>query len=533
MFQKLKSIEKWKYLACLPLLIGLIRVIHFILTGYFLPDEATYLSCVIHYFNDGNLFFYGPRQLFQFLILGISILFNLSTPEKFVPFFVLLTSVLSCLSIYLSVKISEKLVPNFTEKWLVPLLFILSPIYCVIGVLILTECISIFFALLTIYIFIHPKNWSRSILMGVFCGLCYHYREPLFIIPAYIILWFIYHKEIKNTIVFLLGFIPFFGGAIVRLSFKILFNIILPVDLVEPKLPLFILNLIGGDIGDIERLGGLAWNLTHSPPPIFIRTSILDFGVMLIFGLGIFSTILISYGIYKRKTNHLIVLGLMLMFISSMYLNRYLVYTTLFYTKISTVIRYGVMGVFCIPFIPILISDWDKVKIKRYATFSIIGIVLMAIPFTTFVQSNLSDQPINRLDIFNYRSPWLITKNILKQTNETNIMVICEPMTRIRFYYLEEINYSSVKKWHRLCVNYAKENKIYIKDIGISNEKFIEIFKELLEQYSHVYLYVEKYSLYDSVLESQVPWYWEFISNPINHEVLYENAEMFLLKVNK
>lgn len=542
MIEKLKEIEKWKILVCMPLLIGLARVIHFSYTHYFLPDEATYLSCVIHYFNDGKFMFYGPRQLFQFMILGISILLNLNTPERFVPFFALFSSILACLTIVLSVKITQREVPEFKEMWFVPLLFLLSPTFCVVSGLILTEIFGVFFSVLTVFVFVHRKNMFHVFLMGLFSGLCYHYREPLFIIPTYIMMHFLYHKQLKNILVSFLGFIPFFGGAIVRIGVKAITKVNLPVEATRPILPKIILEAIGGDVGDIERLGGLAWDKSGASLSTFITTACLDFGVMLLFSLGIFSSILIFYGLYKRRVHHITVLSFVLMVVSSMYLGRYDVYAKLFFVKISTVIRYGVMGVFCIPLIPSLICGWNKKKIKHYSLLAIVCMSLMVLPFTVFVQSNLSSEHINRLDILDYRSPWMILREIMKMRNESDVMVICEPMTRVRFYYLENINYASVNDWYRWCKEWGIEQEMLglsqeefdnYNYEGFDNEKFIKIFRELTPQYQHVYLYGEKYSLYESVLESQVEWYWNFLENSTNYEVVYENAEMYLYEVIK
>jgi len=540
--EKLKGIEKWKVLVCAPLLIGLARAIHFRYTGYFLPDEATYLVCVIQYFIDGRFLFYGPRQLFQFGILGLSIVLNLNTAEKLIPFFAISSSIFSSLTLFLSVKIVQKQIPEFKEEWFVPLLFLLSPAFCVVSGLILTEIFGIFFSVLTIYVFFHRKNIFHIFLLGLFGGLSYHLREPLFIISVYIILHFLYHKQLKNVLAFLSSFMLFFGGAIVRIFAKVFMKINLSVDLTRPILPRFILKMIGGDLGDIERLGGLGWDLTPAPLPMFIKTTFLDIGVMLLFSLGIFSALLIFYGLYKKKIHHITLFSFVLIAVSSMYLARYKVYTTLFFTKISTVIRYGAMGVFCIPLIPSLVSGWDRKKIKHYSLLAIVCMLLMALPFIVFVQSNLSDEHISRMDIFNYRAPWLILREIMETKNESDVLIVCEPMTRVRFYQQGNISFTQVADWNRWCIEWGIEqemSKLSEEEIGkyeykrFTHEKFIELFMNLTSQYQHVYLYQEKYSLYESVLESQVGWYWAFLENHTNHEVIYENAEMFLYEVIK
>lgn len=536
------KIEKWKILVFVPLLIGVARVVHFGYTGYFLPDEATYLASVMYYFNDGNLLFYGPRQLFQFLILGFSVIFNLNSTEKIIPFFAMFSSVIASLTLFLSVKIVQKEFPEFEEEWVVPLLFILSPAFCVVSGLILTEIFGMFFSILTIFVFVHRRSIFHTFLLGFFGGISYHFREPLFIVTVYIILHFLYHKQFKDILAFVVAFVPFFGGAIVRIFTRTFMNIELPISLTRPVLPRWILKMIGGGLGDIERLGGLAWDLTPAPLPVFVRTSLLNIGVMLLFSLGVFSTILIFYGLYKKKSHHITLMSFILITVSSMYLSRYTIYATLFFTKISTVIRYGVMGVFCIPLIPSIISEWKEKKIRHYFLLAIVCMLLVALPFTVFVQSNLSSEYINRMDIFNYRAPWLILREIMEAKNESNVMIISEPMTRVRFYYLKNINYASVNDWHRWSKEYGiEQEKIGLSEEEIeeyeyerfSHERYTEIFMNLISQYQHVYLYQEKYSLYESVLESQVGWYWAFLEDSTNYYVVYENAEMLLYEVIK
>ncbi len=224
------------------------------------------------------------------------------------------------------------------------------------------------------------------------------------------------------------------------------------------------------------------------------------------------------------------------MMVSSMYLCRYDVYRTLFFTKISTVMRYGVMGVFCLPLIPAIISGWNKKQIKSYATLAIVCMSLISIPFITSVQSNLSSEYINRMDFFNYRSPWLISREMIKSGNETGVLVICEPIVRVRFYYQENVTYIASKDLHWLNTELGKKQAIlnnpeFVYE-GFTDEESIKIFKELiLSQYQHVYLYGEKYSLYEIVLEGHVSWYWNFLQNKSEHEIVYENEEMYLYKV--
>lgn len=457
----------------------------------------------------------------------------------------MLSSSLASLTLYVSVKILELESPKFTEKWLVPLLFLLSPMFVVISGLILTEVLGILLAVSAIYVFISKRgkfnNWN-IIQLGLIGGGAYHLREPLVVISIYILLHLLYNKKLLKCSIFILAFIPFLDVVLLRLVIGSTTSFVFPSEITNwAILPTIIIKIIGGRIGDVERMGSYAWNKAPALFHNFIKTSLLNFGVMLIFSLGVFTSILIIYGLSKKKIHHISLLSLTLMMVSSMYLSRFDVYRLLFYTKISTVMRYGVMSIFSIPLIPQLIGTWNKKQIKYYALISIVSMSLVAIPFTKTVQSNLSSEYISRLDILNYQSPWLIARELLELEtlnieNKTNVLVISEPLVRVRFYNIKGIKYIPSRHLFWLCIELGKEQAVlnnpdFIYD-GFTEDESTRIFKELiLSQYEAVYLYGEKYSLYETVLEKHAKWYWEFLQNESEYTVLYENEEMYLYKV--
>ncbi len=207
MINYLKKIELWKILACLPLLVGLARAVHFALTGYMVPDEAYYYSSIFVWFKSGKLLFPYGRYFFQFMLFGLAILFNLNTVGKFYTVAPIFLSAISCLTIYVGVKIVEKKDPDFKQKWIVPLLFVLSPTYLILTPLILTEVTAILIMMCILYVYLHAEESGKLIhvaLTGLLVVLVCYWREFLFVIPLGVSLRYIFKKKYRYFLVFIL-----------------------------------------------------------------------------------------------------------------------------------------------------------------------------------------------------------------------------------------------------------------------------------------------------------------------------------------
>ncbi len=517
MTERLKKIEMWQILTCMPLLIGVARAIHFSFTHYLLPDEVVYTTCIFYWFQGKGVLMFGSRRIFQLMLLGVSILFNLNTPGKFVPVLSIFMSIFGCLTLYFGSKIAEMY--GLKERWIVPLLFLITPVWSVLTPLILTEVFSILLLTLVVYMFLKAEQGKivHMLLSGVLCGVAYQFREPSAIVFAFGILFLLYHKQFKKGLVFGLSFMLFGASSfnyIWRWLRKILQSIELPIEFIQkfepPRMDLVseVLSNIESPVREqVYRFETLPVDIKSiASLPMFLSTSILDLSLMLIFSVGTFSTILAIYGMYKKRISLWIVTGFVVMLISAFHLARYGIYTVKFFQKMSTVVRYGTMGCFCIPFVPFAMKDWYRKKKILYFSFAIIGTSLLAIPTVGIIQSNLSEGSVNRLNILNYKAPWLILRDSLEKENSSSVLVICEPVNRVRFYLVEGIDYMMIPK---------------------------EDFEETISKYEVVYLYGEKYSLYRIVLETNVKWYLDFIEDASNYETIVDNGEMYLYKVRR
>ena len=186
----------WHILCCLPILVGIARAVHFTFTHYFLPDEMVYTSSIYYWFQEGSFQLFQARKMFQLFLLGIAVLFRLDTPDVFIPFFSIFLSLFSSLSMFFGVKISRMY--GLEEKWLVPLLFLISPIFMALSGLILTENLTIFLLIFTCYIYlkyVENKEVSYLVVSGVVCGLGCRFKEPSIIFFGFILASLLYRKE--------------------------------------------------------------------------------------------------------------------------------------------------------------------------------------------------------------------------------------------------------------------------------------------------------------------------------------------------
>lgn len=558
MINYLKRIELWKVLACLPLLVGLARVIHFIYTGYMVPDEAYYYSSIFVWFKSGKLLFPYGRYFFQFILFGLARILNLNTVEKFYTIAPIFLSVISCFNIYIGVKIVEKKDPDFKETWVVPLLFVLSPTYLVLTPLILTEITAIFIMMITLYVFLHAEESGKLIhvaLTGLLVGLVCDWREFLFVVPLGISLRYMLKKKYRHFLVFILLTFLFgsqtYGRGLIVFSKALASsssnlsdintnitsneNLNIAINKTTKAIAKGIeklsdgVNGLGKTIREFDIIEKavdplrdinanytvLEWNFGVLPPDIIGRTTltqfiysvVTNFFFVLIFSLGTFTSIpLIHALIKKKKYDFWIIMGLLVVLVSIVYVSTHGTYSNFIFGKISTIVRYGVMGIFVIPFVALYTKNWSKKQLKTFFAIAIISTSIMIVPFTKISQSNLGGD-INRVFQPGYRAPWRILNDYLKEQNSSdNIIVICDPIIIVKLYSLENVQYVHIP---------ATE----------------EDMAELMPRGDVIYVYGEKYVFYDVMHETQVNWYYIFLRNSTNYNVIFEDSQMYLYEV--
>lgn len=499
----------WPILCGVPLIVGVLRVVHFHVTGYVLPDESTYLYSTVNYFQTGRVVYAPSRLSMQFLMLGLSVLFNLSSVERLFTFFPLFFAGLSCLIMYLCVKIVEHHYPEFADQWVVPVLLLLSPAFVVMSPLILTELLGIFFTVVTIYMFVIGD--THPILLGVMCGGAYIFREPYLLLPIIVSLYFVKHRMWTHLGGFITTFSLFFympgvyGITPWLRSHGVYYN---------PSL------FIRGLFWIVERFTGfpmlpesaLRQRIPYgflSPPTLqqFAVTSTLNFVVMSVFSIGVFAMILSVWSIVQRSDGYRwILLGIGLMVFSCLYMSRSVVYSILFMSKIGTAIRFGVVAIFMVPFtLHSIIDRWDSRIIRRFIVCAVLGSTVVAMPFVSMVQSNLSVNGVNRLS-FDYTAPWLYAKRHVSSINPESVAVIVEPWNRIRLFQVNGVHYEQLS----------------------SNRSQID---RLRETYGVVLLYGELHPYYWTMIRERHTWYDTFLRDPSNYAVIHDNNEFYLYQV--
>jgi len=483
----------------LPFVIAFSRIIHLLYTGYIIPDESNYASMSIIFHETGQVLIDQGREIYQYILLYFSIVFGLDDIYKMIFFMSFLTSLFASSTLYLCNKILKKLYPDFKDRWFILLSFFLSPMYVVLIGIGITEIFSIFLIMASIYVYYCEKN---PLCFGLLLGLGYSIREPLALIVLFFSMEFIYNREWLSLTKYFVGLIPF-----LYFPYNILakFSLRSSLALSLIRYSIFKTNVVTSNMTQSQG------NFRYTSPAIFKQFPSLSnffinnaFCIMItiVFSIGLISCFLMIHSFKNRGWNKWQIISIGLMLITSIYISRFDAYSYDRLSRVGTIARLSILSIFGIMFSPTVLKLKSSKDIQKIALVSILVTLALFVPFTFLAQRNLSKYGVNRLSL-DYKAPWLITKNILTSYQDGNSLVLCEPMSKIRFFKVEGINYIPLPHNETDAFN-------------------------LIKNYDCVFIYLEIHRYFGLI--DDYAWLYQYLENA-DYSFEFENDEFVLIRM--
>ena len=557
-------------LMFIPLLAGIVRLLHFYFSNYLLPDEALYYVAVDRFFYEGKMSLaYSTRTIFQYMIFIPAVLFNLNTFQKCISFMIFMSSLVSSATVYVVYRILK--VVNRESSYAV-LFLTISPAFLILSFCVLTESFSLFFFSIGTLMLLSKKFKFRLniFLSGLMYALAFNLREPYAFSILFGAFYLIYKREYKSFMVFCLGVLPLFyipGYFLVPLrtatqswnvgilaSFKDVGSRS-PVAIIVEKTADTIASTSNPNVtfsepesiiayppdeyyyGNIttpvshtlniegkisipltpselklmreEIIGRSFFNFNVQMPNFAYITMFRILGESLVLSVGV-NAVFIVYGvlaqIYRRNVTRIFFFAMISVVI--------LVATAVFvadrtlYTTEERLLFQSLSTLMRLghPLVFAVPLLYPRRLKKKFVSLFIILMLVISPLYLIVAQSNLSAVYINRL--YSYKSPWLKVDNYFAIV-EGSKLLLGEPIERVMLY-------------RRINVTYILPPENYTS------------FQEVLNNssWNHVYFYGEKHTIHYMVIQHNFPWYYDMVINKTRLTVIWDDEDSYLYELN-
>lgn len=469
------------------LLLYIARCYYTILTGFVLADEAMYYYKIFQFLRDGGDFYtsYSSRYLYQFLMLGLSIIFRANNIVKYV----FISTMISVLSTFGIICILWKILKDsgLEQKYTLLTIFFLPPFLMVVPFG-LTETVSMFAAVCGIYFIRRSEKMKYGILSAIFIISAMFLRETytywIFFLGN-LIYMIAKISNRKSVVAYLLT------GTVYYISFDwICKSFFLKLD------SRFILSTNEGYVSLLEM----------------IRLFIKNFFIGYIISYSILGIVIIYAIVYywknylgKNSSYDLIfwegILGVVIASGCIFWQSRSDFYDII---RVDTVRQFNI-SIFLVLIVSILYIDKPKLGRKVFSVMvvfcTVSGLVLFTLPSSVNI-SNFS---------LSYRTPWLKVSNYL-EGDTSRILVVGEPVMRLDLY-------------------------LYMYNRGVNTTLLISEseFSNIICYYDRVFIYGEYHYNYVSTILYNYPWYLDLIENRTQYKVriIWNDFESYFSEVIK
>ena len=469
--QRLK--ENWHLVMCLFILLSVTmgRVVYSLRSGFILPDEAlSYTITPTFLERDKLLFVYDRHLLFQLMILGLSMLFQVDNVWKFMTVFPFVSFLFSFGTVFLIWRITRNKYLTIASVLTISILTGTATI--------LSEVPSLFFVTLGIYFIVRKQMFYGMLSLSI----AIWFREPYTI---FLIGNFVLNREKWKEL--LLGALPAGTPIFFRIGRELFPNIPTLITLPTTSEPLTVspIEVSIGRSRIIERILFVPYNSI----------------VGLIFSLTPLLALLVIYTLFKQRNQRTILWWNGLFAIGSLLLLNFIILRDLFYVVSST--RYSALIRFASISFPAVIML--KLNRKMFLVFLLLLLAIAPIGLYA-IQSNLSIETVNRFSL-DYEAPWLkLARHI--QNENGSVLVYGEPIVRAKLFLPKDVTISFPPRDE-------SEFNATIKDVEL------------------VYFYGEKHGNHERTLQDNFSWYFDLIKNRRNVSEVWNNLESYLLQWNR
>ena len=474
------------------LLLSIIRVFHIANTGFILADESRYILDAI----SGQIYDNVNRPIPGFLNVLLFKLFRIDNIGDFLIFFSIYQMCLSLVVIISAYKITELLGIKERAKNMTVISLLFMPTYALMSMTFLTEQLSLVFSITGIYFafkYVKEQNIKSAISLAILFVCASLVREPYVIFPlfALVIILIMFKPKKSHFINFLIVSaitIPFIDLPFIALS-QIM--TILPLEIFEANL---LSNQITPSLTSIAKISNTV--------QIFITVLVIGWNPI-IFLLVIFAFFKTASDTVKNITreNIALIYIISLPLLSTLGVAFFASQVPEFYLSTqgySTLIRYSHVS---IPSAIILLGlSYDKLsdripnKISR-RTLTISALIILIIfglmtPFYMKAsQSNLIGE--NRTGItehfsFEYKMPWLTTRNFLKELPENEEIHVADYIGRPMWLYLYDLENVTIY-WPRCRPQWEPQPTVYnylvFENYLSENDERVD-FKQIIVDYA-------------------------------------------------
>lgn len=408
--------------------VTVVRVIYSLRSGFILPDEALFYTIIPNFMENGRLLFsHYTYPMFQLLVLGVGILFNIDNVWKFMSVFPFFSFLFSFGTIFLVWKI--------TGNKCLAMASALTISVFVGAATMLTEIPTLFFVVLGIYFTARKRAFYSALSFSVAILFREHY--VIFLIGNLIL----NRQEWKK---YLLGCLPalavvYLGQIITRFSLNI-----------------------------------------PTSPSIFERFSFtfVNSAIGLLFSLTPFLGVLTLYFVFKKRSERGILWWNGVFAFGGLLILNFFILRDLYYVanvgKYSALMRFA-----CIAFPSILVLRRFH---RRRLLCSALSLLIIAPLMPFVVQSNLSVESVNRFSL-NYKAPWWRLAGEVKQEN---VIIYAEPVIRAGLFVSNATVSYPPKDESEFCSAVKNFERIYFY-----GEKYVYHEEALQDEFLWYYHLVE------------------------------------------
>lgn len=446
----------------LPLGLAAVRILHFILTGFLLPDEALYYTATHEYFRSGRfVLHFLDRVGYQIFVYALCRLLDLHDVWRYVIGFSLLSALWLTATLILIADM------NSTHA---AFLAAMCPVFLLLAPTVLSENVALFFTVAGIYLLYKNREESHIapiVSAALALGIASLIREPYTILLVGNVAYLLLSKRNRAGLTLALSSLPFLLLAWNWSQLRTLLPPLLPA----PSLPVETISIHAKQQPNaLTEPLSLTERLTYST----LNTS-LAFAT----GLGFVSILIVAslVGSLRQRKIDLLNFNAILCLLSVV---GAIFWTTRvhFYTTplcLLTIVRLSHTA------LPAVLAV-SKPSYRRFP-FQILIIVFMAILVLASGRVPLTE------------SPWLRMARLCQQTH-SKIIIYGEPVRRLMLFLPEDV-----------VVKAPREE--------------MEFRSFLKTRWTRFYLYGELHPLHWQALRDNCPWYYRLVRRALARNSTY------------